>query len=71
MCGVFGMLWGEEKCMQGFGAEMWRKEACGWPRHGWEDSIKIGWDGVEWIHVARGKEQCWVVVLTVLSLLVL
>lgn len=22
MCGVFGMLWGEEKCMQGFGAEM-------------------------------------------------
>jgi len=29
------------------------------PRHGWEDNIRmdIGWEGVDWMHVAEDRDQ--------------
>jgi len=34
-------------------------------RRRWEHNIKmnvkeIGWDGVDWIHLAQNTEQCWI-----------
>jgi hypothetical protein len=34
----------------------------GRPRHGWEDNIRmdlkeIGWEGVDWMHLAQGRDQ--------------
>jgi hypothetical protein len=45
-------------------------------RHRWEDGIKmdlreIGWGGVEWIHLAQGRDHWWAVVNAVMNLWVL
>jgi hypothetical protein len=34
------------------------------PKHRWEDNIsvdlrEIGWDGVDWIHLAEDRDQRW------------
>jgi hypothetical protein len=29
---------------------------------------EIGWDGVDWIHMAQGRDQCRAVVNTVLNI---
>jgi hypothetical protein len=34
------------------------------------DVGEIGWEGVEWIHLAQGRDQWWAVVNTVTNLLV-
>jgi hypothetical protein len=45
----------------------------GRPRRRWEDNIKIdlrviGWECVDWIHLAQDTEHCWVLVNTVINL---
>jgi hypothetical protein len=41
-------------------------------RHTLEDNIKmdkkIGWEGVDWIHLAQDRDQQWAVVNTVMNL---
>jgi hypothetical protein len=42
-------------------------------RHRWEDGIKmdlteIGWEGVEWIHLAQDRDWWWALVNTVMNL---
>jgi hypothetical protein len=49
------------------------KRPLGRPRHRWVDNIKmdlreIGWDGVDWIEVAQGRNQWRVLVNTVMNL---
>jgi hypothetical protein len=48
----------------------------GSPRRGWEDTIKIdpkqiGWEDMEWIHLAQDRVQWRVLVNTVINILVL
>jgi hypothetical protein len=43
------------------------------PRCRWEDNIKmdlreIGWEGVDWIHLAEDRDHCLAVVNTVMNL---
>jgi hypothetical protein len=50
-----------------------RKRSLGRPRHIWEDNIRmdlreIGWEGVDWMHLAQDKGQCRAVVYTVMNL---
>jgi hypothetical protein len=49
------------------------KRPVGRPRHKWEDNIKIyvgeiGWEGVDWIHLAHDRDQLRVLVNTVMNL---
>jgi hypothetical protein len=44
-------------------------------RRRWEDSIRmnlkdIGWDGVDWIHLAQHRDKLWALVDTVMTFLV-
>jgi hypothetical protein len=39
----------------------------------WEDNVKInhrerGWGGMNWIHLAQNRDQCWALVNTVIYL---
>jgi hypothetical protein len=50
-----------------------RKRPLGRPRRRWVDNIKmdlreIGWDDVDWIHLAQDRDQWRALVNTVLSL---
>jgi hypothetical protein len=52
------------------------KRPLGRPRRRWVDNIRlnlgeIGWDGVDWIHVAQDRNQWRAVVNTVINLRVL
>jgi hypothetical protein len=43
------------------------------PRRRWEDNIRmnlreIGWEGVDWIHLAQDREQWWAPVTTVMNI---
>jgi ribosome biogenesis protein Nip4 len=43
------------------------------PRHRKEDNIRmdpreIGWESMDWIHLAQGRDQWWAVVNTVMKL---
>jgi hypothetical protein len=49
------------------------KRPLGRRRHTWEDNIRmdfreIGWEGVDWIRLARNRDQWWAVVNTVMKL---
>jgi hypothetical protein len=49
------------------------KKSLGIPRHRQEDNIKmnlaeIGWEGMDWIHLAQDKDQWWVHVNMVMNL---
>jgi len=53
-----------------------RKRPLGRSRHCWEDNIRIdpremGWEGVEWMHLAHDREQWRAVVNTVMNFRVL
>jgi len=42
------------------------------PRHRWEDNIRmdlreLGWEGVDWIHLAQDRHQWWTLVKTVMN----
>jgi hypothetical protein len=52
------------------------KRPLGRPRRRWEDGIKmdreeIGWGGVEWIHLAEGRDRWRALVNAVMNLRVL
>jgi hypothetical protein len=52
------------------------KRPVGRPRHRWEDGIKtdlreIGWDGVEWIHLAEDRDWLCAFGITVMNLCIL
>jgi len=45
----------------------------GRPRHRCEDSIRmylreVGWEHVDWIHLAPGRDQWWVLVNTYMNI---
>jgi len=45
----------------------------GRPRRKWEENIRIGlreigWEGVDWMHLAQVKDQWWALVNTVMNL---
>jgi hypothetical protein len=49
------------------------KRTLGRPRRKWEDNIimdrgEIGWEGVDWIHLAQNRDQWWAVVNIVMGL---
>jgi hypothetical protein len=50
-----------------------RKRPLGRPRRRWVDNIKmdpreIGWDGMDWIHLAQDRDQWKALVSTVMNL---
>jgi hypothetical protein len=50
------------------------KRPCGRPTHRWEDNIgmnlrEIGWEGVDWKHLAQDRGKWWALVNTVMNLL--
>jgi len=50
------------RCLQYFGWKTWRERPLGRPRCRWEDNIRmdlrnIGWEGVDWIHLAQDRDQ--------------
>ena len=58
-CGAYG---GEERNIQGFSGEAWRKGPLGRPRHRWEDNIKmdlqeVGCGGMDWIQLAQDRDR--------------
>jgi hypothetical protein len=49
------------------------KRPFGRPRHQWEDNIKmdlreIGWEGVDWIHLAQDRDQWLTLVNMIMNL---
>jgi len=61
-----------EKFIQNFGQKKWKKPLRR-HMHRWEGSIimdlrKIGWEDVEWIHLAQDKDDWWALVNTVMNL---
>ena len=55
---------GEEKCVQGLVSNPVRRRPLWKPWHKWEDSFKMdvtefGWQGIDWIHLARVSRFCW------------
>jgi hypothetical protein len=45
----------------------------GRPRHRWEDFIRMqlwemGWEGVDWMHLAQDRDQWWALVNMVMNL---
>jgi hypothetical protein len=49
------------------------KRPLGQLRRRWEDNIKmdlkaIGWEGADWIYLARDRDQWWVLVNTVMNI---
>jgi hypothetical protein len=49
------------------------KRPLGRPRRRYEDNIRmdlreIGWEGVDWIHLAQDRNQCQALVNTVMNL---
>jgi hypothetical protein len=55
----------DEKCIQYFGLKTWKRQL-GRRRHKWKDSVRmdlrdVGWEGVDWIHLAQHGDQWWAV----------
>jgi len=49
------------------------KRPCGRPGGRWEDNVRmdlreIGWERVDWMHLAQDRSHWWVVVNTVIKL---
>jgi hypothetical protein len=62
----------DQKCIQHFDWKTWREEPLGRPRrrrgHIRMDLGEIGWEGVDWIHLAQVMDQWQAVVKTVMNL---
>jgi hypothetical protein len=59
---VCSMHWWTEKCINIYVVKPERKRWLGWTRHRWKDNIetdlwKIGWEYVNWIHLALDQNQ--------------
>jgi hypothetical protein len=48
--------------------KMQEKRALGRPRRRWEDNIRMGWECVDWMHLAQDRDQWQAVVNTVMNL---
>ena len=64
---------GEERRIQGFGGETWRKETTWGPRRRWEDNIKMdlqemGCGVVDWFELAQDRDRWRVRVNAVMNL---
>jgi hypothetical protein len=62
-----------KKCIQRFGQKPEGKRPLGRPRYTWEENIRmdlreIGWECVDWIHLAQSRDQWWAVVNTEMNL---
>jgi hypothetical protein len=62
MGGAFSMHGRDENCMKILARKPEDKRPVGRHRHKWEDNIKIdlwevGWEGVNWMHLAEGRNQ--------------
>ena len=59
-CSAYG---GEERCIQGFGGEMWGgKRPLGRTRRRWEDNIKVDVQevrcgGIDWMELVQGRDR--------------
>jgi len=58
-CSICGEMRNEYKILVGKPEGM---SSLGRPRHRWEDNIRtglaeIGWEGMDWIHLAQDKDQ--------------
>jgi len=69
MSGACSMQDSDEKCIQHFGQKNlnWR------PRRRWEDNIRadlreIGWNGVDWTHLAQDRDWWLTLMSTVVNL---
>ena len=56
-------VWGEERRIQGWMEKPDGMRPLGWPRHIWEDNIKMDLQEVEcevmdWIDVAQDRDRC-------------
>ena len=68
--------WGQERCLQGYGGVVRKREGNSLLRRSrrrWEDDIEMdlkesGWDGVDWIYLAEGRDIWRDVMSTVLNL---
>ena len=71
-CSTYG---GEQKCVQGFGVETFRKELLGRPRRKWDDNIKmdlqdVAYEGTGWMDVAQDMNRWPALVTAVMNCLV-
>jgi hypothetical protein len=69
-CSTNGEKWNAYRILMGMPEG---KRPLGIPRHRWVDNIKmdlreIGWDGVDWIDLARNRDQWNALVNTVMNL---
>jgi hypothetical protein len=59
------------KCIQNLGWKAWREQTT-WKTHAFKQNNTkmkgIGWEGVDWIHLAQDKDQWWVLVKIVMNL---
>jgi hypothetical protein len=63
----------DEKTIRNFGCKTEGKRPLGRPRRRWEENIRmnlgeIGWEGVDWMHLAQDRDQWRAVVNTVMNL---
>jgi hypothetical protein len=63
----------DERCIQYFGWKTQRDKTTQKTRHGWEHNIRmdfreIGWEGVDWIHLAQDRDQWQAVVNMIMNL---
>jgi hypothetical protein len=64
---------GGERCIQDIGGGPEGRRPLGRPRRRWEDNIKmdlkeVGWEGVDWIHMAQDRDRWLAVVNAVMNL---
>jgi ribosome biogenesis protein Nip4 len=63
---------GDVKCIRNFGSSLQGKRPLRRPKSRWEDNIKknlreIGFEGVDWIHLAQDRNQWRALVNTVMN----
>jgi len=63
---------GDKKCIQRFDRKIRRGGPIGRPRHRWEFNVRIdlreiGWEVVDWIHVAQDRDRWRALVNTVMN----
>jgi hypothetical protein len=71
--GAFCTYGRDEKYMQNLVGKSERKRRLGRARRRWKDNIRmvlreIGWEGVDWIHLAQDTDQWRAVMKTIMNL---
>jgi hypothetical protein len=73
MGGICSTHGDDEKCIQHLVRKPERKRPPERSRHRWEDNIwmdlrEVGWESVDWIHLAQDGDQWRALVITVMNL---